>query len=78
MTKDIRQHKNELIAPRQDKGGPKAQDEIRMGLMPLDQTRMGLRPKTRQDKTRMGLTPRHNEGNTQNITQKRATRMANL
>ena len=36
------------MAPRQDKDGPKAQNKTKVGLMPLDKTRTGLRPKTRQ------------------------------
>ena len=43
--------------------------------MPLDKTRMGLMPKTRQNKTHKGLSPRHNKGETQNIKQTWATRM---
>ena len=38
--------------------------------MPIDKTRMGLKPKTKQDKTWMDLSPRHNKGKTQNIKQK--------
>ena len=67
------------------KDRPKAQDDMRMGSIPLENTRTGLNPKTGpkpQDKTRQNtdgdLSPRHNKGKTQISNKNGLLEWANL